>query len=347
MTWVVGFNAFNGVLCVADVQVTVPSWDGKKVRYFDCLKKVHRLWRNAYVAFSGDVRVALLMIEDLRQMIERDFSPEELFTFEDQLAVYQNNLQCLYKIHAGRESPNVELLFAYLGQPDDQAEYVPALCRFRSPNFTFNASSRLQLDQCGSGKTNPALSVIAEFLAGRRSANTELYEQLFPNIPHPPLISTVKKARTLLTSEAALSASPGVSGTYCSVMAELGWDRLLPPNDQKRLRKVMLALGVQRYDAHTRADHLEGFVLDVDHVQTQIALLAEENPRLLMELIAEYQALSSNADASSLTELPEFVEEYHPCSGAPAIEDLCTTWPQVREYLKSRGIPLASCRAIA
>ncbi|WP_186099587.1 hypothetical protein [Burkholderia gladioli] len=348
MTWVVGFNAFNGVLCVADVQVTFAFKDPKRTPlYHDCLKKIHRLWDNAYAAFSGDVRVGLNMIAEIQACLDDWLDDGTLFTLEDQTANFQNLLRAIYNKYAGSENPHVEIMIAYMHQPDTQSEFTPALCRFISPDFRFNASTRLQLDQCGSGIRSASLRVISEFLAGRRSDNDELYRQIFPGVSQPPLASTVRKSRTLLTSEAALSAIPGVSSSYCSVMAETAWDQFLSVEDHDEVLDAMLKLGLKRFTGNTRANYLVGYELDPEEIEARVRKLAKDDPKELFKTLTTYFRLRDKADTRSLSVFPVFEEAYHPGINAPAFHDLCTTWEEMKEFMGKHGISFRACAAIA
>lgn len=349
MTWVVGFSAFNGVLCAADVQVTFPYKNANlKPLYFDCLKKIHRLWKNAYIAFSGDVRVGLQIIATLQELLEEWLEPQELFTLEGQRDNFQKALKDLYQIYAGPELPFVQFMVAYMHQEELQFEFRPAICRFTCPDFIFNSSGYLQLDQCGSGKLSEELQVIAEFLKGRRSTNLELYNKIFPDIETPPTVTTVRKARSLLIREAALSAQPGVSSTYCSVIAETKWNNIFTHSDRSSALEIMRELGaIYPYSAHTRADQIEGYTLDIAAYANRFENLWSEQPDKLLKLIDEFKRAVDKGDASVLTEYPEFEECYHAVESSPLENTLCTNWEEMKMFMGSKDIPITACAAIA
>jgi hypothetical protein len=348
MTWVVGFNGFNGVLCVADVQVTFPFLDSSRTPlYRDCLKKIHRLWDNAYVAFCGDVRVGLLLIADLQKSIEASFEEGMLFTLEDRLGQTQETLRHLYAHHANGKTPDLELMVAFVHQFEDNVEYVPALCRFIAPEFRFNSSCLLQVDQCGSGKRSPELRVISEFLAGRQDADQELYNRIFPNVKVPPTVSTIKKLRTLLTSEAAHATHPGVSKMFCSAMAQIGFDEIWSASDNETIFTVMTELGLHKVTADTRADQLITYELDIGAIHRRLEELRIMNPVKYEQLRTDFTALTSRAHYEALTKRPVFVEEFHSSGSSMRAADLCTTWPEMVAYMNRQGIPVNACAAIA
>lgn len=348
MTWVVGFNGFNGVLCVADVQVTFAFTDSRRTPlYRDCLKKIHRLWENAYVAFSGDVRVGLLLIEDLRAVIEMNFESGTLFTLEDRLAHVQDILRSLYKRHANGKTPALELMFAFVHQAEDNVNYEPALCRFIAPDFRFNSSGLLQVDQCGSGRLSSELRVISEFLAGRRHPDEQLYNKIFPEVSVPPAISTIKKARTLLTSEAALATHPGVSKVFCSVVAQTGFDRVWSGDDHRMAMMLLQELGLKKFTLNTRADQLITYELDPYSIDQRINDLRTTNRVKYEQIRTDFTYLRNRANYEALAMLPSFEEEFHAGESSMKATELCTTWQEMLAYMRQEGIPASVSAAIA
>jgi len=348
MTWVVGFNGFNGVLCVADVQVTIEYLQkGRPPIYLDCLKKIHRLWDNAYVAFSGDVRVGLLLIADLQANIASNFRAGMLFTVEDRMANLQQTLRGLYELHSNGQTPELQLMFTFVHQPEESLRFQPAVCRFIAPDFRFNSSQTHEVDQCGSGLRSKELRVIAEFLAGRRSDDVQLYERIFSKIPIPPNVATVKKARTLLTSEAALTSHPGVSKIFCSVMAERGTNQLFSEEDHKMLMMIMREVGLRKDQVNTRADQLVTYVCDVPKFKMQLEMIRSIYPFKYQQLCMDFARLDKRADYSVLEKLPRFVEEFHADTSSIKATSLCTTWAEMASYMSKRGIPVAICAATA
>jgi hypothetical protein len=267
MTWIVGVTAFNGVLCVADIQITIPYADSKREPiYRDCLKKIHRVWTNLYVGFSGDVRVGLNVIADFKKLVEYSFVPGTLFSLEGQLDGIQGHLKLFYENHAGGKVVDLQLMFIFVHQEGDSTEYQPALCRFIAPDFRCNSSGYLQLDQCGSGRNSKQLQTIADFLKGRGDLNDPIYKQIFPSAPDIPNFFTVKKARTLLTSEAADVSFPGVSRAYFSVMAETGWDRVFSKEDNEKFSRLLSELEINEYVQITKNDQVRTWALDFEAI---------------------------------------------------------------------------------
>src|SRR5262245_16980631 len=98
MTWIVGATPFNGVVGVADVQATFEYLDkSRPPKYYNCVRKLHRVYDNLYIGFSGDIRSGLLIIERLTAQMRETFNTGELFDIEGQLSILQDHLRGLYK----------------------------------------------------------------------------------------------------------------------------------------------------------------------------------------------------------------------------------------------------------
>ncbi|MEZ8392524.1 hypothetical protein AB4252_06220 [Vibrio cyclitrophicus] len=96
MTWVVGGNCFNGFVCVADIQVTL-EYKNKPRKYYNSVQKIHKVYDNLCVAFSGDIRSGLIIIEDLQKNLHNSIKENEYFDLDGQSKELIEYLKTVYK----------------------------------------------------------------------------------------------------------------------------------------------------------------------------------------------------------------------------------------------------------
>jgi hypothetical protein len=347
MTWVVAANAFNGVVCVADVQMTVPYVDRSRTpKYFNCLRKVHQLWRNAYVAFSEDVRMGLLLIADLKELLAQQLGEDEFFSLEDgNLEIIQRFLRDRYAAHAGGKLPKLQLMLVWYYQEGDEAEWRTGCMRFIAPDFRFNSSGLLQVDQCGSGMHGKAFQALTEFLKGRPVEDAALFERMFGS-SEVPNVMTVKKMRNLLVREAGQEAFSGVSRSYMSVMAETNFAGLWKAEQHDMLVQLLKKAGMEERRDRTRADQLITHAFDIEAINQRVDAMKALYPQQYAQMQRDFAALYAAADPTALTKPPTFVEMVHLSEEEPLHADpLCATWEQVQAFMQRQGLPAAAAAA--
>lgn len=350
MTWVVAANAFNGVVCVADVQMTVPYVDPRRTpRYFNCLRKVHQLWRNAYVAFSEDVRMGLLLIAELKDLLAQQLGENEFFSLEDgNLEIMQRFLRDRYAAHAGAKLPKLQLMLVWYYQEGDELEWRTGCMRFIAPDFRFNSSGLLQVDQCGSGMRGSAFQALTEFLKGRPVEDAVLFERMFGSSPVPNVM-TAKKMRNLLVREAGQEAFSGVSRSYISVMAETNFAGMWKAEQHDMLMQLLKKAGMEERRDSTRADQLITYAFDIEAINQRLDTMKALYPQQYEQMQRDFTAIYEAADPAALAKAPDFVEMVHLSDDEALHADpLCSTWEEVQAFMLRQGLPAqAAAAAIA
>ncbi|MBB3181904.1 hypothetical protein [Variovorax sp. Sphag1AA] len=330
--------------------MTFPFKDKTRTpRYFNCVRKLHKLWKNAYVAFSGDVRTGLLLIEDLKRDCVAWYAQEDhYFSLEgENLPTFQKWLGQTYRRHAGTEDPELQLMFLWNYQEGEDVHWKTGVRRFLSPDFRFSGTGPLQVDQCGSGLRAPEFQMLSAFLQGRGQADDPLYRLMFGNVS-PANLYTAKKIRNLLVREASRASFLGVSRAFTSVLLESpppdGW---VENRDFPMFVQMLKKLGVQPAEHQTRADVLLTFAMDIAAINERVQSLREVYPQQFYELssiFTEFALKSMNRDWSA----PHSVEEqFHPGEEALHSAKLCETWEQIRRFMIGKGLNPHAMSAIA
>lgn len=349
MTWIIAANTFNGATCAADVQATFPYKDPtRQPKYFDCVRKLHNIWKNAYLAFSGDIRIGLLIIADLKRACAVWYAPEENFSLEDgNLRVLQAWLARAYRNYAGAESPELQFMFLWNYQEGGDLSWTTGIGRFFWPDFRFSGTGRMQLDQCGSGLRSQDFRVLSEFLQGRRNVNDQAYERMFGRV-EPSNVFTAKKVRNLLVREAARISFAGVSQSFTSVLmvepTSVGWNE---ETDLPMLVQMLKKLGVQIDERKTRADVLRTFALDFSTVNLRVQQLLQIYPQQFREMsvaFTKFSLLTADRNWAAPHTIDEAV--HHEDESSRRLK-LCDTWEEVRAFMIARGMPPHAASAVA
>ena len=91
------------------------------------MQKIHKVFDNLCVAFSGDIRSGLLIIEKLSIQIPQRMKENEYFDIDGQLAILVDYLNWLYKKFNPNSKPFLELTFLWTAQEGDDGEIYSAL----------------------------------------------------------------------------------------------------------------------------------------------------------------------------------------------------------------------------
>lgn len=348
MTWIVGATAFNGLVCVADVQATFEYLDRTRPpKYYNCVRKLHKTHENLYIGFSGDIKSGLLMIERLKDLMAVAYAENELFDIEGQLAKLQKYLADLYREINPSTSPTLELMFFWMKQEGESVFFEPACMRFIAPTFGNSGIGMLQINQSGSGKRSPEFQALVDFLTGV-PPQEDLARKLFSGISSAPTIWTASKIRTLLINEGQNITFAGVSKSFLSVIAETGWNQTVSPSTHKKLISALEEIGVERRQEKTLSDTLHITEVNPVKISKKIAELAESNPKKLSQIGEMLRAYKLEENIEPLTRLPEFKENLHVGGGEQvSIEKLCSTWKDMELFMGQQGIILGDCTARA
>ncbi|MBB3122454.1 hypothetical protein [Pseudoduganella violacea] len=348
MTWIVGATAFNGLVCVADVQATFEYIDkSRKPRYFNCVRKLHKVYQNLYIGFSGDIRSGLLMIERLKAQMEATYGANELFDIEGQLSILQAHLVKTYREFNPNKGPQLDLMFFWLKQEGESPLYEPACMRFIAPHFGTSGIGPLQINQSGSGKHSAEFQALVDFLSGR-PPREDLREKIFGNISVIPSMWTASKIRTLLVKEGSNVSHAGVSKTFLSVVAELGWNKTVSGATHERVMNALQGFGFEKWQEKTRADTLHMYSFDLNEFIVKIAELVDKDPEKLNEIVEAIHAFKAEENLTPLCELPDFNEVLHHHDAENiSISNLCSRWSDMEEFMIRNGIRLGECTATA
>lgn len=348
MTWIVGATAFNGLVCVADVQATFEYLDkSRSPKYFNCVRKLHKVYQNLYIGFSGDIRSGLLMIERLQVQMQASYGANELFDIEGQLSKLQDHLAQTYREFNLHKDPQLDLMFFWLKQEGESPFYEPACMRFIAPHFGTSGIGPLQINQSGSGKRSAEFQALVDFLSGR-TPREDLREKIFGKISVIPSMWTASKIRTLLVKEGSNVSHAGVSKTFLSVVAELGWNRTVSGATHEKVMSALEGFGFERWQEETRADTLHMYSFDLNEFIEKISKLIDSNPEKLNEIVDAIRAFKAEEDLSPLCELPDFNEEFHH-NDAENVEilSLCSKWSDMEQFMRQNGIRIGECTATA
>jgi len=346
MTWVVGGNCFNGFVCVADIQATIsyPKHEKKPDKYFNCVQKIHKITKNLCVAFSGDIRSGLILINELRIYVASYLKENEYFDIDGQSKVVRSFLKMTYReINPGGESPKLHLLFLWNSQEGDGLAFKPFCMRFRSPEFNMTSVPIPGLIQIGSGSADPRYKAIAGFLSGEDTETPE-FNAIF-NSDNIPGIWTVSKFKNMLFHEAVNIGLHGVSKTLISFESVIPYADLFSENTHYKLNTVFKKLGVVSSIKKTANHSYHEYIIDPEKTKNIIENLIVNDINSFVNLTETLREGVESIDMSALHQLPTVKvdliwgkEEIH-------VSRLLTTWDEMVVFFKKHNINMRACTA--
>lgn len=346
MTWVVGGNCFNGFVCVSDIQVTI-EFNGRPNKYFNCLQKVHKIHDNLCVAFSGDIKTALIIVEGLQVNIKERFKENEMFDIEGQSHIIKNYLQEMYKKINGESQPFVDFMFLWNSQREDDLHFTPSLVTFRSPNFNMTSTPVLNARETGYGRTDEQYNAIATLLSGKSKDTTE-FNKLKGELVEIPRIWTVEKFKNFVFAEASKVNFPGVSKTLVCCESVIQYQSIFPSWVHDMLKVVFQQLGVKYQGINTANDLITQVELDKSVMDDIFKKMKQYEPDKLDFIRELLGTAMKHYDGSALTEVPKIefscsVDDNEKIDS----ETLFSKWEEVEGFLKQKGIKISACSAIA
>jgi hypothetical protein len=348
MTWVVGGNCFNGFVCVADIQATIsyPKQERRPEQYFNCVQKIHKITKNLCVAFSGDIRSGLKIINELRLYVANYLKDDEYFDIDGQSLAVRSFLKWAYRqINPGIESPSLHLLFLWNSQDGDGLIFKPFCMKFRSPEFNMTSVPIPGLLQLGSGSADPKYKAIAAFLSGD-DAQTPEYNAIFDS-ENIPGIWTVSKFKNLLFHEGANVSLPGVSKTLMSFESVIPYSELFSEAMHEKLTAAFKVLGVQ-YSTKKTANHsYNEVVIDPQKIKNTVRDLMGEDFEAAVRASDILSEGMQQVDMSVLYELPPITVDYIWGEEVVHSPHLITTWEGMVKFLKVHNIDMKACVASA
>lgn len=348
MTWVIAGNCFNGFACVADIQMTLRHERRRKPdRHFNCLKKVHVICNNLCIAFSGDVRTGLLLIELLKQEIPGVLKEGEYFDLEGQTEELVRYLKAAYEAINPHRDPYAELIFAWNAQSGEEIFFRPFCMRIKFPEFQLSTTAEFESTAFGSGAVEPGYSEIRLFLNGL-ATTTPQYKAMFGDLGSEKRIWTVSKLKNLAVKHASEFELPGVSKSMVSCLGTIDYAGIYAEKHYSRIEALFSKVGIERHKEATSRDLIVNHVLSVQRMQQAVLDLQEDNPIELQAIFRELHEIYETRDYSSVARLPAMHEEFHACPGEPMdTAELLGEWDSVHAFLDDRKIPSAACAMLA
>lgn len=346
MTWIISGNCFNGFACVSDVQVTVDPQNGGKLRYYNCLKKTHVVCKNLCIAFCGDVRTGLLLIEILKKAVPESLQDGEYFDIDGQSGPLITFLRNCYKDINPNSEPRVDLVFCWNAQEGADVNFRPFCMRFRSPGFLMSSTPLMGLISLGSGASKPGYQDISEFLSGN-SSDSDMYLQMFGDSPLGQRYWTVSKFRNLAARQAQTFDRPGISRSTTACTGTIDFAGMLSDDHSLRLRNLMTEIGLVIREERTSNDIIRNYEISLEAMALSSEKLRNSNPRRAAEVYFEMEEIRQALNYEKLFQLPHIEEFQELSSEEKLILPLLSDWDSVRALLEQDGIDLASCSATA
>jgi len=347
VTWIVGGNCFNGFVCVADIQATFEFKIQRPVEYYNCVQKIHKIFDNLCVAFSGDIRSGLLIIEDLSIQVPQSMKENEYFDIDGQSSLLIEYLQNLYRKINPKESPYLELMFLWVAQEGEEYQFRPFCMKFKSPEFRLNSTPQIGASQSGAGAYNETYNSIFSFLSGRTTDN-ENYRKLFGRIEEVPHIWTVQKFKNLLFHEASAVNFPGVSKSLISFESVIAYKDIYPDWISPVMTDAFAELGVE-YGNKSTANHNFNYAeLDFSKINKKMAYLQENHPERFEAIRVVLSVAEELKDMESICKLPEIAsDQYVDDEEIIHSQKLIAKWSDMVTFMRGKNIKPYACNAIA
>jgi len=347
MTWIVGGNCFNGFICVADIQATITFNNNRRTEYFNCVQKIHKICSNLCVAFSGDIRTGLIIVERLRFAIQSSYHEGEYFDIDGHSSSYINFLKKNYEELNEKGKPHVEFMFLWNAQEGEEVIFRPFCMKFKSPDFNMNSTALPGVSQSGSGLRNSTYQAISRFLAGKEDASEE-YEKIFSNFAASPNIFTVQIFKQILLHEASKIHYAGVSKTLISFESVIPYKDIYNEQTSKNIKEAYITLGIAPIEVSTANYKLLLSSISPNELKSRLDYLEKNAPFLFYSLKGILKDALHSASIEPLTEIPPIKidkiisneEELH-------VKKLITSWPEFVEFMNSKKINIASAHASA
>lgn len=347
MTWVVGGNCFNGFICVADIQATISFNNSIRKEYFNCVQKIHKICSNLCVAFSGDIRTGLIIVERLRLAIQSSYNEGEYFDIDGHSQSYIKFLKNNYEELNVKGKNHVEFIFLWNAQEGEEVIFRPFCMKFKSPDFNMNSTALPGVTQSGSGLRNSTYQAISRFLAGKKD-DSEEYKRIFHNFTAPPNIFTVQIFKQILLHEASEIHCPGVSKTLISFESVIPYKDIYNEQTSKNLKEAYITLGISPIEVSTANYKLLLSSISPYDLKSRLDYLETNAPFLFYSLQSILKDALGSASIEPLTEIPPIrIDKIISNDEDLHVEKLITSWPEFVKFMKSKKINIASAHATA
>ncbi|MGC6095436.1 hypothetical protein [Citrobacter portucalensis] len=346
MTWVVGGNCFNGFVCVADIQATIQFTNGE-LRYYNCVQKIHKVACNLCVAFSGDIRSGLKLIDVLRDNLKQNLNDDEYFDIDGQSKTLIELLKYFYNIYNPVNKPQLELMFLWNSQEGDDLLYRPFCMKFKSPDFTMNSTALPGLSQSGSGMENKTFQAITAFLRGREISTPE-YKDLFSDVEYAPNIITVQNFKNIILNEASKVAHPGISKSMISFESVIPYKDIYDEQQSKNVHEAFITLGLGSTEMKTANHRLFLSAFSASEVDKRLEHLRINHPFLYYSTKEILKNAREAINIQPLTKLPPIVtDQFKSNEEEIHANKLISSWQEMKQFLGEKGIHVSAMQAIA
>lgn len=345
MTWVVGGNCFNGFICVADTQATIMT-PGERNKYFNCVQKIHKVAKNLCIAFCGDIRTGLEIINELRLQLSMSIPAENYFDIDGYSKVIIKFLKENYNRLNPTFKPAVEFMFLWNAQEGDELQFRPFCMKFRAPDFNINSTPRIGLAKMGSGNNNDSFQAISSFLSGN-TQSTAAFEKIFPGQSEASRFWTVEKFKNMIFHEASKVTFPGVSKTFISCESVIGFSDIFKEDTHKQLTECFKKLGVTYEKVETANHHFIKVTLDPQVITDTYKDMCQKDIKSLVSIRKTLRESEASIDMEPTHQLPTVEFKY--IHGDEQVErpDLIADWNDMEIFLKKNKINISACQAVA
>jgi hypothetical protein len=348
MTWIIGGNCYNGFACVADIQATISWPEGKKPdEYFNCIQKIHTVYKNLCVAFSGDIKSGLLLIESLTLEMAESYKNNEYFDVDGQSKLLTNYLEKSYKIINKDKKPNVELMFLWLSQEGDNLTFRPFVMTFKSPEFKLKSTPQLGVSKSGSGTQNHDHQSVEYFLSGGKN-DIENNKNIFNKLKNIPNVWSVEAFKKFIFNEASKFNYPTVSKSMISFQSVIAYDEIYSASMHELLHKVFEEIGVLYKKEATPNYLLHLTEIDLHKVYEKITYIKNNDFEKYKNIATHLFLANESADFNVLHRLPKITSDFYLSQDEEIHSNhLLAKWSDFEQFFKNKHIDLSRCSAYA
>ncbi len=330
MSWITSAKCFNGLVCIGDIQATITYPNGK-VKYINCIKKIYNIYDNLIVGFAGDIKVSLLMIEKLELLLKIWLKEGTLFDLDGQVYEFKENLKILYDEFRGNAEPQVELLFCWYAQDENEYAWNLYNWKFVSPNFSNSSNGKLQSPiQIGSGNNHSNYQDSLKFLTGEQTKRNGKFKKLFETNPEM-IVWTVTKYKKFLINQARQENFDGVSKSFYSYEAIINYDKLYSEEDNQKIKEISKKFGLEFQPKIFEDDTIYGAEFSFDKLEDML----KKDPKYFIETWLEIEKIHKRINIASIFEKPEFKQEFFKPDNEK-VDKICTSWKEFDGFMRTK-----------
>ena len=350
MTWVAAGSCFNGFACIADVQATIIH-NSQSIKYINCVQKLHKIYDNVVIGFSGNIEIGLKLIQILKEFLEDQLrEPYRIFDLDGEVDHFQHNLKVWFSKLVKAKIPNqqIELLICWFAQDEGEYFFKPYCWSFSSPDFKRKGTCNLDAFAFGSGANTQQLGTVLKFLRGYSSElfpeHISQYDLLNKAFGGENPLWTVKKFKNFLIEESQKFELPGISRSLHFCEGTLPFDSTFPKDFYPKMKVLFQKLGVEYSNLERKDGEMQLVVADFDRIIEHIKQLPLKEQH---EIGTELKGFKDSFNPLPLTEVPSLEINFHINKDENINpNNIFSTWKELKDFLKSEHeIVLANCIA--